>query len=256
MKRAHTQATSDQVPTGTKNTKTEIEYYQLKNNKTTGQTELGDGSALTDKTVIEILWPNGKKTIYKISIFNNKPQIIIKANDAQITCNLDDITGGCRFRIIDNDFNKSVREYLKIPSYDNFIKISDNCKPEMVRGLINADNYGKDLLLECDITHLALVYCGYKPICKLQSIPPVFYKLGLKVLKVERISNIWGFGWGNSSSAEYIIWKSDSQDKNAKEFATFLEKDVNSSEWQNSSRIIGRYLGYPETDIDYFIKRK
>ena len=65
MKRTHTHTTPDQVPTGTKNTKTEIEYYQLKNNKITGQKELGDGSALTDKTVIEILWPNGKKTIYK-----------------------------------------------------------------------------------------------------------------------------------------------------------------------------------------------
>ena len=155
---------------------------------------------------------------------------------------------------LDNPFDLAIRNYYKSPSFDNFKEICNHVKPEMLRGAVNPDNYGKGTMLHCDIIDLAMVYRGYKPMALIypkSQIPEFFDQLGLKMIYFTKV-----YLDPDIIEHKYVVWKDDDKDNAAKEFVDYIKNYVfDRSTSHLNNEIVGNYLGYPKKDIDYMNNR-
>lgn len=128
--------------------------------------------------------------------------------------------------------------FKKYPTLENFMKIYDCVTPEMVRGGRNPDGVGDDEVMHTDTTCIALVLKQYKPVAwvseKSLELFPHIKKLQV-INKNGRIS--------------YVIWANDEHQERAEKLANYL----NSQNY--NSVMLGRMLGYPEKDIQFFMMK-
>ena len=150
------------------------------------------------------------------------------------------------------DINDAVCYYDFYPTYENFQVICCLVRPEMLRGAVNPDNYGKYSALHCDIVHLALVYMDIKPMAYLdhkEDVPEWIDQSGLKIIHKSYINHHL-----NKQRDLYIIYKND--EENAIHCAEYMENKRGLETPIEHHYILGKYLGYPKKDTDYWSGKK
>ena len=124
----------------------------------------------------------------------------------------------------------------------------------MLRGYVTEDNHGGNTMIHTEIVDLAMVYRGYKPMCLLHNTVLDIQSassLGFKTISFPTVSpsNVPGLEWFDN----YVVWKDDSQEGLAKFLVDYIR--IHENDFTNCpeySQIVGKCLGYPQKDIDYF----
>lgn len=131
---------------------------------------------------------------------------------------------------------------LKTPSLKHFETILANVTPEMMRGAVNPENVNRDRRY-CAYFDIAMVVAGHKPLCIVShlSVHEWMDKFDLRMIM---------------SGSKRIIWTKDDQYENAKQFAEYLRGKKVCDDYQTAEhhRTLGKYLGYPESDVEFFIQ--
>lgn len=138
-----------------------------------------------------------------------------------------------------NTITDNNMRYKKYPTLENFMKIYDCVTPEMVRGGRNPDGVGDGEVMHTDATCIALVLKQYKPVAWVSEKSLLLFPT---IKKLQVISK--------SGRLSYVIWANDEHQERAQTLATYLNTH------QCNPVMLGRLLGYPEKDIQYFVKKE
>jgi hypothetical protein len=145
--------------------------------------------------------------------------------------------------------------YHKHPSFNSFLRIAKNVTPDMVRGGVRKDRCN---IIQSDITDLALVYRGFKPMCMLYGKIPIrkslLERLGFKTIQFSEYNPPSIYFGGGGWCKRFVIWKLEENYNKAIKFARHLmsyKYDLKTA--RQHEQIVGEALGYPQEDIDCFI---
>jgi hypothetical protein len=146
--------------------------------------------------------------------------------------------------------DKAVQNYRRNKTYTNFIKITKHVKPEMVRGGVKKV---KTDFCNTDVTDLALVYRGFKPICWIceedLATEKLIAKLGLKMIQFLRYQC-----HAKEPDQHSVVWKSDDQDDRAMSLVNLLiTYDYDKRTEKDYHQFVGESLGFHQKDIDCYL---
>lgn len=144
---------------------------------------------------------------------------------------------------MNNNISIVIDKCLHNPTIEYFEQLLNLVTPDMMRGAVNVDNYGRAEHIFNDFCNIAMVIAGYKPLCVINK------NNYCKWMKKYNIRVIY-------SAKYFIIWIQDNQTQNAIKFGQYLKNNKLCSIKNNKEHhyIVGKYLGIPIADTDYYIQ--
>jgi hypothetical protein len=134
---------------------------------------------------------------------------------------------------------------------DTFLnEICNTVTPEMLRGGVNRDAYGRNSLIHTDVVCLALVFKGMKPMCLITEVPDFIDELmTVGELASREVVNEF------ERRKQWVIFPQRAE-------ADALKLVAHREAWRpgkwrpHDSFVEGHYLGYPFDDIVYFYESR
>lgn len=147
----------------------------------------------------------------------------------------------------------AVSQYNLEPCLHKFLNVAEHVTPEMNRGAHNEDG----VYFSEDVVELALLYRGFKPVVSLNENPPDYYQdAGMKLIQFVRRHPELETSFPTSVRMTYrYLWKMGPFEEHVKVFTDYM-RTYRGDYGEEHTRIVGRALGYPEKDIEYYVSMR
>ena len=122
-------------------------------------------------------------------------------------------------------------------------KLADNTVPEYARGAINSDFIN---IHNLDMNVLAVVIAGYRKVM-------IWWDFKRLTPNMIKLLSHYGLNYVKLFDINKIVIYSDEGKANAKESIDYFSQKEDRLESDKHHRFVGRCLGYPKEDIEYFV---